>query len=271
MEEAKRMTAHKLAGWVTVLLVTAASGCGASHHTPAQPITTTGAPASTTIATAQTAVTSTVRPIPAKRSPATARLPAVVKPPIVWDPIPFGPQRKAEMVAYAARHYGLHTYKLIDPRVIVIHYTATPDYQSTYDTFAVDAPDVELHELPGTCAHIVIDSSGIIHQLVPLDIMCRHTVGLNWTAIGIEHVGNSDQQVLNDPRQLAASLRLVRWLRCRFAIPVSNVIGHNESLSSPYHHENVAALRTQTHSDFIHADMEIYRARLREIGACPKT
>jgi N-acetylmuramoyl-L-alanine amidase len=271
MEEAKRMTAHKLAGWVTVLLVTAASGCGASHHTPAQPITTTAAPASTTIATAQTAVTSTVRPIPAKRSPATARLPTVVTPPIVWDPIPFGPQRKAEMVAYAARHYGLHTYKLIDPRVIVIHYTATPDYQSTYDTFAVDAPDVELHELPGTCAHIVIDSSGIIHQLVPLDIMCRHTVGLNWTAIGIEHVGNSDQQVLNDPRQLAASLRLVRWLRCRFAIPVSNVIGHNESLSSPYHHENVAALRTQTHSDFIHADMDIYRARLREIGACPKT
>jgi N-acetylmuramoyl-L-alanine amidase len=258
-------------GCVSVLLVAAATGCGASQHTPAQPATTTAAPASQTVATtAQTTVTSTARRVPAKRPPPTARLPAAVKPPIVWDPIPFGPQRKAEMVAYAERHYALNTYKLIDPRVIVIHYTATPDYQSTYNTFAVDAPDVELHELPGTCAHFVIDSSGVIHQLVPLDIMCRHTVGLNWTAIGIEHVGDSDQQVLNDPRQITASVRLVRWLRCRFDIPVSNVIGHNESLKSPYHHENVAVLRTQTHSDFMYADMEVYRSRLRELGACPK-
>jgi N-acetylmuramoyl-L-alanine amidase len=193
----------------------------------------------------------------------------VVRPPIVWDPIPFGPQRKAEMVAYAERHYGLPTYKLIDPHVIVIHYTVTPDFQSTYNTFAPDVADPELHELPATCAHFVIDSSGIIHQLVPLDIMCRHTVGLNWTAIGIEHVGNSDQQVLDDPRQMAASLTLVRWLRCRFNISVSNVIGHNESLTSPYHRENVAALRTQTHSDFVHADMEIYRRRVRALGGCP--
>jgi N-acetylmuramoyl-L-alanine amidase len=193
----------------------------------------------------------------------------VVRPPIVWDPIPFGPQRKAEMVAYAERHYGLPTYKLIDPHVIVIHYTVTPDFQSTYNTFAPDVADPELHELPATCAHFVIDGSGIIHQLVPLDIMCRHTVGLNWTAIGIEHVGNSDQQVLDDPRQMAASLALVRWLRCRFNISVSNVIGHNESLTSPYHRENVAALRTQTHSDFVHADMEIYRRRVRALGGCP--
>src|SRR5207248_26169 len=97
---------------------------------------------------------------------------ALAKPPIVWDAIPFGAQRKAEMVAYAERHYGLVTYKLIDPHVIVIHYTDTPDFQSTYNTFAVDQPDSELHELPATCAHFVIDSTGVIHQLVPLDIMC---------------------------------------------------------------------------------------------------
>jgi hypothetical protein len=47
-----------------------------------------------------------------------------------------------------------------------------------------------------------------------------------------------------------------------------NVIGHNESLSSPYHHEDVAALQSQTHDDFNHADMEGYRARLRRAGAC---
>ena len=175
------------------------------------------------------------------------------------------------MIAYVHRHYGSFmapTYKLVHPHVIVIHYTETPTFQATYNTFAPDTPDPELHELPNTCAHFVIDKSGGIHQLVPLDIMCRHTVGLNWTAIGIEHVGYSDQEVLNDPAQMTASLRLVRWLRCRYHIADRNVIGHNESLSSPYHREDVPSLRTQTHSDFNHADMRDYRRRLIAAGGC---
>ena len=196
---------------------------------------------------------------------------ASLRPPIVWDPIAFGSRRKAEMVAYVRRHYGSFmkpTWRLVDPRVIVIHYTDSPDFTSTYNTFAADVPDAELHELPGTCAHFVIDQNGTIHQLVSLGTMCRHTVGLNWTAIGIEHVGYSDAQVLDNGNQLSASLRLVRWLRCRFHIQIKNVIGHNESLSSPYHREDVPALRRQTHGDFNHADMQVYRTRLSQAGGC---
>lgn len=177
------------------------------------------------------------------------------------------------MAAYVRRHYGSFmkpTWRLIDPHVIVIHYTETPDFQSTWNTFASDQPDPELHELPNVCAHFVVDQHGIIHQLVSLGTMCRHTVGLNWTAIGIEHVGYSDAQVLGDRAQFTASIRLVRWLRCRFHIRIRNVIGHNESLSSPYHHEDVPSLRTQTHSDFNHADMNVYRARLRKAGGCTR-
>ena len=81
---------------------------------------------------------------------------------------------------------------LLRPRVIVQHYTASNSFGSAFNTFARDVPDVELHELPGVCAHYVIDRDGTIHQLVPTTIMCRHTVGLNYTAIGIEHVGTSD-------------------------------------------------------------------------------
>jgi beta-N-acetylhexosaminidase len=172
------------------------------------------------------------------------------------------------MVRYAERHYGIHTYRLIEPHVIVIHFTETPDFSSTFNTFAPDTPDSELHELPNTCAHFVVDADGTIHQLVPLGIMCRHTVGLNWTAIGIEHVGYSDTEILDRGAQMRASLRLVRWLRCRYGIPIEDVIGHNESLSSPLHHENVPSLRTQTHNDFNHSDMDRYRARLRSAGAC---
>jgi beta-N-acetylhexosaminidase len=151
--------------------------------------------------------------------------------------------------------------------VIVIHYTDA-SYGATYNTFANDIPDSELHELPATCAHFVIGTDGTIHQLVSLGTMCRHTVGLNWTGIGIEHVGFSDAQVLGDRRQMRASLKLVRWLRCRFSIKVANVIGHNESLSSPYHREDVAGLRRQTHDDFKRADMNVYRRRLRALGGC---
>ncbi len=207
---------------------------------------------------------------PAAAAHAAKLPPAVEKPRIVWDPIPFGATRKAQMRAYADRHYGIDTYKLVDPHVIVLHYTDSPDFSSTYNTFAADVPDPELHELPADCAHYVIDSDGTIHQLVSINIMCRHTVGLNWTAIGIEHVGYSDGQVLGDHRELNASLRLVRWLRCRFHIEIANVIGHAESLSSPYHRERVAALRTQTHGDFVHADARTYRTKLRALGGCPK-
>jgi beta-N-acetylhexosaminidase len=192
------------------------------------------------------------------------------KPRIVWDPIPFGVTRKAQTTAYVRRHYGSFmkpTWRLEHPHVIVIHYTDA-GYSATYNTFASDVPDSELHELPATCAHFVIDTNGVIHQLVSLGTICRHTVGLNWTAIGIEHVGFSDAQVLGDARQMSASLHLVHWLQCRFNIQTRNVIGHNESLSSPYHHEDVPSLRHQTHSDFVHRDMQTYRARLRRLGGC---
>ena len=45
-----------------------------------------------------------------------------------------------------------------NPHVIVEHYTAGNSFSSAYNTFAPDTPDVELHELPGVCAHFVIDT-----------------------------------------------------------------------------------------------------------------
>jgi N-acetylmuramoyl-L-alanine amidase len=67
---------------------------------------------------------------------------------------------------------------------------------------------------------------------------------------------------------MRASLRLTRWLRRKFHIRLRNVIGHNESLRSPYHRERVAALRHQTHGDFRHASMRRYRKRLARRAPC---
>ena len=191
---------------------------------------------------------------------------ALLAPPaIVKDFIPFGTKRKEEMRHYALEHYGIDSYRLIAPHLIIWHYTESTTFQSVYDTFANDVPDVSYHELPQVCAHFVIDTNGTIHELVPVEIMCRHVVGLNYTAIGIENVGLSDQQVMGNRAQFRAGLELTRWLRCREHIPVANVIGHNESLSSPYYRELVAAFRGQTHLDFNRADMTIVRARVAQL------
>jgi hypothetical protein len=47
-----------------------------------------------------------------------------------------------------------------------------------------------------------------------------------------------------------------------FGIRLRNVIGHNESLTSPYHRERYRPWRCQTHGDWRRADMQIYRAAL---------
>jgi len=199
----------------------------------------------------------------ARTRPAARPSPVAARPPIKQWPIPFSAARERETAEYSQRHYGVRTTAL-EPRVIVEHYTVTPTAQATFDIFARDQPDVELHELPGLCSHFLIDRDGTIFQLVPLTRICRHTVGLNRFAIGIEHVGGSDSEVLGNRRQLAASLRLTGWLRCRYGIEAGDVIGHAESLGSPYHDERMASLKRQTHQDFPRSAMRGYRARLAE-------
>lgn len=190
-------------------------------------------------------------------------------PPIHAMPIPYGAQRKREMAAYSQRHYGHAKWRLRDPQVIVEHIAVAGSVASIFNTFAPDNADPELHEKPGVCSHFAVGPGGGVYRFVPTSIRCRHTVGLNWTAIGIEHVGFSDADLLDRSRELRASLRLTQYLRCRFHIRVKNVIGHNESLSSPYHQERVASLRDQTHGDMRHASMVRYRSALRKLGPCP--
>jgi N-acetylmuramoyl-L-alanine amidase len=186
------------------------------------------------------------------------------RPHIVWKPIPYGPARKAEMAAYARKHYGIHSWRL-HPKVIVEHYTGSNSFSSAWNTFAANTPDPELGELPGTCAHFIVDRNGRIYQLVRTNVMCRHTVGLNYVAIGIEHVGTSDAEVLRDRAQLRSSLELSAWLVDRFHIRIRNVIGHSESLSSQYHRERYRPWARQTHADWKHRDMDVYRRKLRAL------
>jgi N-acetylmuramoyl-L-alanine amidase len=201
-------------------------------------------------------------------TPPLASTSAATKPPIHKMLIPYPKKRKREMAAYSKHHYGQYKWRLNNPKLIVEHYAEAGSISSIFNTFAPDRPDVEFHQLPGVCAHFAVSATGAIYKFVPISIRCRHVVGLNHVAVGIEHVGFSDQDILGRPAQLNASLQLTRWLRCRLALPVDHVIGHNESLSSPLYKELDPRFRGQTHGDWNHADMQIYRADLAKLGSC---
>jgi hypothetical protein len=93
--------------------------------------------------------------------------------------------------------------------------------------------------------------------------MCRHTVGLNWTSIGIEHVGTSDREILANPRQLHASLRLTAWLRCHYHVAIGRRDRSQREPPLPVPARASPALRSQTHGDWIRRDMVRYRTTLR--------
>jgi N-acetylmuramoyl-L-alanine amidase len=200
--------------------------------------------------------------------PPSASSSAATKPTIHKKLIPYPQRRKREMAAYSKHHYGQYKWRLANPKLIVEHYAAAGSISAIYNTFAPDRPDVEFHQLPGVCAHFAVSATGGIYKFAPISIRCRHVVGLNHVAVGIEHVGFSDQDILGRPAQLNASLRLTQWLRCRLGLPINQVIGHNESLSSPFYKELDPRFKGQTHGDWNHSDMQTYRADLAKLGDC---
>ncbi len=149
--------------------------------------------------------------------------------------------------------------------MIVLHYTAGGTWASTRAVFAADT--VNIGELPGTCAHYVVDKDGTVYQLVPTSMRCRHTIGLNDQAIGIEMVqegGSSatwaDQQILDRPAQVGAALALVRSLQAQFGIPTTSVIGHAMANAAPQFHDRLGW--RNDHADWQATDVARFRARL---------
>ena len=149
--------------------------------------------------------------------------------------------------------------------MIVLHFTAGATWTSARDTFVADV--VNLGELPGTCSHYVIDRDGTVYSLVPVTIRCRHTIGLNDQAIGIEMVqpaGPSgawaDQQILARPAQVGAALSLVRQLQATYGIPTSSVIGHAMANGDPHFHDRLGW--RNDHVDWQAPDVAQFRARL---------
>jgi N-acetyl-anhydromuramyl-L-alanine amidase AmpD len=152
--------------------------------------------------------------------------------------IDFPQRRKDEMARYSLRHYGTSSWRL-SPSMIVLHFTETDTAAAARNGFANDSPN--RGEMPGTCAHYIVAQNGEVWQIVPATVRCRHAIGLNDKAIGIEIVqrtqGNSshwaDQQILGRPAQIGAVLALLRSLQHRYRISTGNIIGHAIANEAP--------------------------------------
>lgn len=191
------------------------------------------------------------------------------RPRIAWDPIPYARERRQQMAAYSARHYGRRRWQLRRRRVIVLHFTAGSSYQSAWNTFAANSP--ARGELPGVCTHYVVPRGGVVHQLVRLGVRCRHAVGLNHRSIGIEMVqplGRGShwaaQRILHRRAQIRSVLRLVRYLRGRFNVPMRHVIGHSMANSNRYF-KDLQGWRND-HTDWLWRDVRVFRRRLARIS-----
>jgi len=172
--------------------------------------------------------------------------PTTVKPTIVWKKISFNAKRKRQTAAYSLEHYGKRTYVLSHPHVIIEHYTDGPSFGSAWNY--MDANVKHLGEYPGVCSHFLIDKDGTIYQLVNLHLRCRHAVGMNWTSIGIEHVGTSDRQILHNHRMMRASLHLTAWLMAKYGISWGKVMGRAQVTNTPSNGDGVGAWDFHVHT-----------------------
>jgi N-acetyl-anhydromuramyl-L-alanine amidase AmpD len=143
----------------------------------------------------------------------------------------FDKERVRLTAEYCLQHYGSAHDELREPRMIVVHFTAFPTLEESFRFFApsrldtVSRRDIKNGGAVNVSAHYLIDRDGSVVQLAPDNRICRHTIGFNWTAIGIENVGQ-DAAAMTDA-QADATADLVSRLVARHP-SITCLIGHHE-------------------------------------------
>lgn len=148
-------------------------------------------------------------------------------------PIKFEKNRIELTKEYIKSHYGLDVKNIkIIPKIILIHHTAIDDFNDSLsrfksETLPSDRPDIQKAGAVNVSTHFMVERDGTVNQLMPLEYMGRHVIGLNYSSIGVENVGgeNSNDNLTNE--QLKANIELVKYLKKRFDT-IEYVVGHYE-------------------------------------------
>lgn len=148
---------------------------------------------------------------------------------IIDKPITWNDEREQLSLQYLKERHGLEQETAqITPQIVVVHWTAIDNIEVTFDVF--DSPTLGGRaDLTGASnlnvsSQFLIDRDGTIFRLLPDTTFARHTIGLNYCAIGIENIGSDDMPLTK--AQLQANEDLIRYLKRKY--PIDYVIGHHE-------------------------------------------
>ena len=148
---------------------------------------------------------------------------------IIDKPITWNEEREQLSIQYLKDRHGLaQNTASITPQMVVVHWTAIDNIEVTFDVF--DPPtlggraDLTSASNLNVSSQFLIDRDGTIFRLLPDTAFARHTIGLNYLAIGVENVGSDDMPLTK--KQLQANEALIRYLKRKY--PIEYVIGHHE-------------------------------------------
>jgi len=151
---------------------------------------------------------------------------------IIDKPIIFDQVRTNLTLEYLKEHYDLiQQNPTITPKMIVVHWTAIPTLEKSFDAFYKSKlpdwrPDLINASALNVSSQFLVDQDGTVYRLMPENIMARHVIGLNHIAIGIENVGGTQNTPLTEA-QLKANIKLIKYLKKKY-IEIEYVIGHFE-------------------------------------------
>ena len=151
---------------------------------------------------------------------------------IIDKPVDFGEKRVALTKAYIAKHYGKKVDSIrIDPKVIVLHYTAIDSLEASFNTMKPQTlgggrKDIAKASALNVSAQFLVDKDGTVYRLInPENTMARHVIGLNYYAIGVENVAKDAVHLT--PAQIKANIALVGYLKRKYP-GITYLIGHHE-------------------------------------------
>lgn len=153
-----------------------------------------------------------------------------------WDPKAiardiFDSERLSLTARYCRVHYGVETAELREPRLIVLHYTAFPTLEKSLAFFlparldTVQRRDIASGGAVNVSTHYLVDLDGTVYQLASEKVICRHTIGFNYTAISIENVGSGSSDLTR--AQVESDAALVSRIKTRHP-SIDYLIGHQE-------------------------------------------
>ena len=148
------------------------------------------------------------------------------------------PNKLELTVAYNKENYGINTYKLDTPRIIVVHYTAIDNLDATLNLFKNDniassRDYIKDFSSLNVGIHYVVNKDGHIFHLMPDTIVARHLIGFNHVSLGIENISKDSTDLTGE--QVESDAKLIEFLAKKYPT-IKYMIAHHEYNDSTLPH-----------------------------------